>query len=233
MGYVDLHSHVLPGLDDGSPDEPTSFAMLRGLAALGFERVVATPHQKAAQFLPDWADVTRALAEVRKGSPVPLSLAAENYWDPVFFERSRDFSFPRYDDGRAFLFEIPTEDLPTRFDETLFDFCVKGYLPVMAHPERYRPFWSARDRLAQIAENVCLVVDLGAVAGHHGWRVGRAARALVADGLAHACASDVHTPADLRGAAEGIAWIKKKLGPAAVTRLLEENPRRILAGEHP
>jgi protein-tyrosine phosphatase len=233
MGYVDLHSHVLPALDDGSPDPGTTLTMLRGLAAMGFERVVATPHQKAAQFLPDWTQVTAALDRTRAESPIPVSLAAENYWDSVFFERSRDLSFPRYDGGRAFLFEIPTEDLPVRFEATLFDLCVKGLLPVMAHPERYRPFWDDRDTLARIGENVCLVVDLGAVAGYHGWRVGRVARALVADGLAHACASDAHTPGDLRLAAEGIAWIKKKLGPEAVTRLLDENPRRILAGEMP
>jgi len=233
MGYIDVHSHVLPGLDDGSPDAETTSVMLRGLAAIGFERVVATPHQKASQFLPGWDRVTQALEATRASSPLPLSLAAENYWDDVFFTRSRDLSFPRYDDGRAFLFELPPEAVPVQLEQSLFQISVKGLLPVMAHPERYRGFWDDRDRLVNLAQSVALVVDLGAIAGHHGWRVGRVARALVADGVAHAVASDAHSPGDVRAAAEGIAWIKKKLGPSAVTRLLDDSPRRILAGVMP
>jgi tyrosine-protein phosphatase YwqE len=76
-------------------------------------------------------------------------------------------------------------------------------------------------------------VDLGAIAGFHGRKEGKAARLYLEEGLIHAVASDVHSPGDLRGAAEGMAWIKKRLGERALVRLLDENPRRILAGEHP
>lgn len=238
MSYADLHSHVLPGLDDGSPDLATSLAMLRALAAAGFDRVCATPHQKAAQYLPTWADVERAHAGTRAALAeaavkVELGLGAEHFWDDVFYGRCQDGSLPGYDRGRAFLFEIPPEEIPARFEEALFQLVVKGRLPVMAHPERYRGFWDDADRLARIGGSCALVVDLGAVAGYHGWTVTRVARRLVSERVVHAAASDVHEPGDVRAAAEGIAWIKKKLGAAAVTRLCDENPRRILAGELP
>jgi protein-tyrosine phosphatase len=236
MGYVDLHAHVLWGLDDGSPDAPTSVAMLRTLAAVGYEVVTATPHQKAAQYLPAREDIRathRDLAEKVRDLPLRLALGAENFWDDVLFQRWKAQSIPSYDDGPAFLFEIPPGEIPARLDETLFELCLEGRLPVMAHPERYRGFWPARDRLAKLAQSVALVVDLGAIAGYHGWKPGRVARALVADRVAHAVATDVHALSDVRVAAEGIAWIKKKLGPPAVRRLLEDNPRAILAGQLP
>lgn len=238
MGFVDLHSHVLPALDDGSPDMATSMAMIKGLVAVGYDHLTATPHQKEAQFMPTRAAIDGAHTTVRAamadaGVAAGLSLAAENYWDTTFFTRWQDGSVPRYGSARAFLFEIPTGDLPTRFVDTLFQIQVKGFLPVMAHPERYRPFWSDLPLLERIGGSCPLVVDLGALAGYHGRKVGRVARQLVKERLVHAAASDVHGPTDVRAAAEGIAWIEKKLGRAAVVRLCDENPRRILAGELP
>lgn len=238
MGFVDLHAHVLPGVDDGPPDLPTALAMLQGLAGLGYERVCATPHQKEGQFLPAAAaiesahrQVIAALAAARV--PLTLGLAAENYWDQVFFERVRDGSLPRYDGGRAFLFEIPPSDVPARFEDALFHIATRGWFPVLAHPERFRALTRDGSRLERLARSCALVVDLGALAGRDGFFTARVARRLVAHRIAHAAASDVHSPSDVRVAAEGIAWIRKKLGSAAVTRLLDENPRRILAGELP
>ena len=99
MGFVDLHSHVLHGLDDGSPDLATSLSMIEGLAALGFSEVCATPHQKAGQFLPELAAISRtydAVAAAIAGK-VRMRLAAENMWDDVFYERSQRNAIPSYD----------------------------------------------------------------------------------------------------------------------------------------
>ena len=227
MGYA---SHVLPGLDDGAPDPATSVAMLRALHSAGYDLVCATPHQKASQFLPSAADIQAAFADLSPETPVELHLGAENFWDDVFFDRWRTGQIPAYDQTRAFLFEIPVNEVPLRLEETLFQMRTQGLLPVMAHPERYVLPW---DRLAHLAESIALVVDLGALSGYHGARAGKAAQKLVLDRLAHAAATDIHSVADTRAALEGIAWIKKKLGPDAVSRLCDENPRRILRGELP
>ena len=106
MGYTDLHSHVLPGIDDGAPDVDTSMTMLRALAQIGFERVVATPHQKASQYLPALEDVRALHAAARErlaaaSVPLSLGLAAENYWDATLFERWRGGHIPSYDDDPA------------------------------------------------------------------------------------------------------------------------------------
>ena len=210
--------------------------MIRGLASLGFDTICATPHQKAGWFLPSPEDIRRAHAVARSVArevDASIPLAAENMWDEVFYERFREDRIPSYDDGPAFLFEVRVSELPVGVEDHVFRLRTRGKLPVMAHPERYQPLWKAPDVLERLGVQCALVVDLGAVAGYHGRQQAKAARRMLEQGLAHAVASDAHAPEDVRVAAEGMAWIRKKLGEAALRRLLDENPRRILAGEHP
>jgi protein-tyrosine phosphatase len=238
MGFIDLHSHILPGLDDGARDAAASLAMIRGLVALGFETICATPHQKAGQFLPARDAIRQAHAATRAaadaaGIVAQIPLGAENMWDEVFYERVQAQAIPSYDDGAAFLFELPVTMLPAALEEQVFRIRMSGALPVLAHPERYQPLWQAPELVERLAEQCALVVDLGAVAGYHGRGPGKMARRLLEDGIAHAVASDAHAPEDLRPVAEGMDWIRKRLGEDALARLLDERPRRILAGEHP
>jgi protein-tyrosine phosphatase len=234
MGFVDLHSHVLPGLDDGSPSLATSLTMIDGLAAIGFSDVCATPHQKAGQFLPSLDAIASTYAEVKAATTsVTLHLGAENMWDDVFFERSQHGTIPSYDDGDAFLFELRPAEIPLGLTDHIFKLRMAGKLPVMAHPERYQRLWDDDDLVEKLRREVAFVIDLGALGGYHGKKEHKAARRFVEDGIAHAVASDAHTPEDVARAAEAIAWIGKRLGKPAVTRLLDDGPRQILAGELP
>jgi protein-tyrosine phosphatase len=236
MGFVDLHSHVLHGVDDGAPDEATAIAMLDGLAALGVTEQCVTPHQKSGQYLPSWDRVEATLAAVERlrkpGHPV-LRLGAESMWDDVFLQRLAADQIPYYRDSVAFLVEIPPPLMPPGMIDQLFKLRLRQKLPVLAHPERYHALWDD-DELARSLRRVCaLVVDLGAVGGFHGRRETKAARHLLETGIACGVASDAHQVADLQRAAAGLAWIDKKLGHAAVVRLFDHAPRTILSGELP
>jgi protein-tyrosine phosphatase len=236
MGFVDLHSHVLYGLDDGAPDEPTSRAMLDGLAALGVSELCVTPHQKAGQYLPSWDRITAALTAVerlRTPSHPTLRLGAENMWDDVFMKRVAGDEIPRYDGTSAFLVEIPPPLLPPGMIDHLFKLRIKRMVPVLAHPERYHPLWDDEELTRSLRRVCAFAVDLGAVAGFHGKRETKAARHLLETGIACAVASDAHQVGDLQQAAAGMAWIDKKLGHAALVRLFDHAPRTILAGELP
>jgi protein-tyrosine phosphatase len=236
MGLVDLHSHVLAGIDDGSPDLPTSLVMLDALAAMGFSDVCATPHQKAGQFLPSAEEIDRAFSAIsaaRRPTTPALHLAAENMWDDVFFERSQRDAVPSYDRGRAFLFELRPVELPIGLLDHLFRMRTAGWVPVLAHPERYEPLWDDDALADRLAAACAFAVDLPAIAGYHGRRQSKQARRLCERGLVRAAASDAHTPGDVKQAAEGLAWIEKKLGARAATALCDTNPRAILRGEMP
>jgi protein-tyrosine phosphatase len=240
MGFVDLHSHVLFGLDDGSPDLETSLAMLDALRAAGFTDVCATPHQKAGQYLPTAEVIATTYAALRAGAAISnprsapeLHLAAENMWDDVFFGRIQAGSFPSYDDGPAFLIELRPSLMPVGLLDQVFRLRMAGRVPVLAHPERYQALWDDDRLTRQLRSQCAFLVDLPALAGYHGKQEGKFARRLVETGLATAAATDCHTPEDVRRAAEGIAWIEKKLGARTVERLLAEAPRSLLAGDLP
>src|SRR5260370_40017327 len=110
MGFVDLQSHVLPGLDDGARTSGDSIEMATLLHHLGFEIVHATPHQKHGWFAPSreaidtaWAEIKATLQE--KQVPIELRLGAENFWDELFLERMQTAAQPTYTGGRPFLCE--------------------------------------------------------------------------------------------------------------------------------
>lgn len=238
MGFVDLHSHVLYGLDDGSPDATTSRAMLDGLAALGITEQCLTPHQKAGQYLPAWDAVEQTFAAVETTVRQPhhptLRLGAENMWDDVFRQRLGAKQIPHYRGTKAFLVEIPPPVMPPHMIDELFRLrMATGSVAVLAHPERYHALWDDA-RLAQDLRRVCaFAIDLGALGGFHGKREQKAARALVESGLATCVATDAHNVGDLQQAAAGLAWIDKKLGHATTIRLFDHAPRELLAGNLP
>jgi protein-tyrosine phosphatase len=223
-------------VDDGAPDPATSVALLDALAALGVTEQCVTPHQKASQFLPDWNLIEARLAAVealRTPRHPTLRLGAENMWDDVFYRRIATNAIPHYAGTSAFLIDIPPSLMPPGMVDQLFKFRMAGKLPVLAHPERYHDLWDNPRLVRELRQNCAFVVDLGAVGGFHGKRETKAARALLEAGIACAVATDAHQVGDLQQSAAGLAWIDKKLGHAAVTRLFDHAPRQILAGELP
>jgi protein-tyrosine phosphatase len=238
MGFVDLHAHVLPALDDGVTSVAEAVEVVSMLGRLGFDTICCTPHQKVGSWVPSAESISKARAEVAQalaggGIAVELRLGAENFWDDLFVQRSIDHAVPAYTGERAFLVEVSPVNPPVKLEEQLFRLRTRGPLPVLAHPERYHGLCRQPERVAAIGRTAALLVDVAALAGAHGPRAAEAARWIVEDGLAHACASDVHSADDARAAGEGIAWLKKRMGEAVVRRLLDDNPRRILQGDLP
>jgi protein-tyrosine phosphatase len=236
--YIDLHCHLLPGIDDGAPDLDSSMDMLMALLDLGFVEICATPHQRNGLFIPTAEVIANAYASFlseasKRRLAVRTHLGAENYWDEVLIERLRKHSVPSYDGRRAFLFEVNPVLLPPRLDEALFEIRLGGQLPVMAHPERYLPVQRDLGMAETLGKQAALVVDLEAIAGGHNRAETKAARRLIEEGLAHAVASDMHSTETRAAVADGVTWIRKRCGEATVARLLEDNPRRILEGELP
>jgi len=162
MGYVDLHSHVLYGLDDGAPDAATARAMLDGLATLGVSEQCATPHQKANQYLPSW-DLIEATFGALDADRAPhhptLRLGAENMWDDVFLGRLAANEIPRYRGTQAFLIEVPPAVMPPALVDQLFKLRVRGLVPALAHPERYHALWDALTSAAEFASDDLLYIE--------------------------------------------------------------------------
>ena len=139
---VDLHSHLLPGIDDGVQSLEESLEILREMVKLGYEKVITTPHTMPESFpnspetiLPPFERVKKAIAE--EGIPITLEVATEYYLDESFIQKlDNDEPLMTFGD-RYVLFETDFINAPPFLKEATFKMSVKGYKPVYAHPERY------------------------------------------------------------------------------------------------
>jgi protein-tyrosine phosphatase len=235
---VDLHSHILPGVDDGPADLATAMSLVQQLEALGLADLYPTPHQRAGKWAPLPTETEAAAAALRDGLAAAGSSvrihppAAENYWDELFLERIAG-GYPTYPGGKAFLLELPTEGTPPGVRERLFQLRIGGLLPVVAHVERYADLADKVERIEALGRTAALLVNLSTLGGMGGWRARRLARRLVRQRQVHAVATDAHGLEDVALAAAGLRWIRDDLGEEMLSRLLREHPRRILLGELP
>jgi len=235
-GFVDLHCHYLPGIDDGVRTAEEGIALLGGLAGLGFVKVVATPHIRTAMFENDRPGLEAAYAAFREGlEGVPgmpeTGLGAEHYFDDVVWDLfARGGALP-YPGGKAALIEFPTRAIPVGVEHRLFELNVRGIRPVLAHPERYDPLFKRTDALDPLLGiGVLPLLDIMSLTGKYGRAPRKAAERMVEEGVYYAACSDSHRPAHVEIVAKGIARLRKLVGDEEAEELLAENPRRILEG---
>jgi len=236
-GYVDLHCHYLPGVDDGVRTLDEGLELLAGLAELGYAMVVATPHIRTAMFdnrRPDLERAYRALVEGTAGAGgLPRTgLAAEHFCDDVFWELFTSGRAVPYPGGKAALIEFHYETWPMRIEDKLFEMQVRGVRPVLAHPERYAALFRRTDPLDPLLDVGCVgLLDLMSLVGRYGRRPRKAAERMLDEGAYYAACTDCHRPSDVERVAEAIDRLRDLVGDDEAEELLADNPRRILSGD--
>jgi protein-tyrosine phosphatase len=235
-GYIDLHSHWLPDIDDGVTSVDEGIALLQGLASLGFGTVIATPHMRPGMFDNDRSAIEDAYART-KGALATVSalpetgLACEHFFDDIVFGclmRGQGLPYPG---GKCALLEFSADQLPTRLNDRLFDLRRKGIRAVIAHPERYAPVWRDLSAMEDLVDRGnALLLDLGSLAGKYGRAPRKAAERMLEEGLYYAACSDAHRPSDIQAVADGMARLQSLVGEEESRFLLVDGPRGILDG---
>jgi protein-tyrosine phosphatase len=232
---IDLHSHVLPGLDDGCADLAESVELARSLAATGVKVLAATPHVRT-DFPTSPLQMQAALDSVRDAveaagieiAIVPGGELAFEQLDLLDLETLHAFSLGG--SSRFVLVEFPHLLVPPQFADTIQSLHQAGLTPVIAHPERNPAVQSAPQRLAGLVDAGALIqITAGSLTGAFGRDASFASRNLVESGLAHVLASDAHHP----GTRPTIADALQHLPRASGTWLTHDAPGAILAGERP
>src|SRR5664280_647064 len=158
MSVVDIHCHILPGLDDGSPDMPTSVAMARLAAVAGISTVIGTPHWIEDEHETDPVVVRQTARDLQaelNSRAIPLTVLPGNeaLICPDLPDRVKQGDvLTLADRGTHLLLELPCEDLPTYVDDVIFRLQLQGLIPVLAHVERYayvRSDWHVLERWVQ------------------------------------------------------------------------------------
>lgn len=235
-GFIDLHSHFVPAIDDGVRTVEESVSLLRALKAAGFDDVVATPHMRPSMFDNDRAALVAAydalLPSLEGLADLPrISLAAEHYFDDTVFQRIVAGEGLPYPGGHAVLVELHADIFPARLAHRFFDLRRKRLRPVLAHPERYAPIWKDRTLLDPLIDGgTVLLLDVAALDGKYGRRPEQTALDLLEDGYYFAACSDAHRPDDVRSVERGIKRLIEIMGVDEAEFLLREGPRQILEG---
>ena len=172
--YADMHSHLIPGIDDGAPDMETSLVLIRGMMALGYKKLITTPHIMG-EIYPNHSDIILEGAEaVRKelekeNLDIAFSAAAEYMLDDNFSAllESDQPLLPIKD--KMVLVEFSFVSPPLDYKQKIFAMQIKGYQPILAHPERYGYFHQNKKVYDDLLHMGCIFqVNLLSLTGYYG-----------------------------------------------------------------
>lgn len=233
---IDIHCHILPGVDDGATDLAEASAMAKAAAADGIAEIVATPHWTERERLaaPEWRSRFAELGSELESLhlPIRIHLGAELPLEPDLPSLAARGTLPTLAGGPYVLVEPPFTMLPGYVEQILFELQALGLRPIVAHPERCATLQMGLRRLfVLVGRGVLVQLNAGSLTGHYGGRAQSVARELLRQGLAHVIASDGH---DSTGRppllSPALAEAAQIIGEAGTRLLVIDNPTAILAG---
>ncbi|GHE82717.1 hypothetical protein GCM10019059_45000 [Camelimonas fluminis] len=232
---IDLHSHILPGLDDGASDLAVSLEMARMQVAQGVTVMACTPHILPGVYHNHGNDIRQAVTVLQQalddaGIELSLVSGADNHIVPDFVDGLREGRLLSLADTRYVLVEPPHNVAPARLDEFVFGILLAGYVPVITHPERLRWIEERYDLVQRLAEaGVWMQVTSGSLGGRFGRRAKYWAERMTCEGRVQILASDAHDttsrPPDL---ASGWRAVERLVGGAEAVRMVRERPRDMM-----
>lgn len=195
---VDMHAHWLPGIDDGAADIAQSIALIQSLKAAGYKKLIATPHIYWDLYQNTPARIQQALNEVKnalvqEGIEMDVHAAAEYMLDEHFNTLLQSEEPLLCIHKNWVLVECSYVSAPLDFKEKLFQLQMKGYQPVLAHPERY-PFWYQRlDYFQELSDQgILLQMNILSILGYYGKEVQRVAEKLLSMKIIDLLGTDMH-----------------------------------------
>ena len=193
-----MHSHMLPGIDDGSPDAETSLILLKGLEDLGFKNFVCTPHIYQDLYKNDAVTIGGARTRLQRaldetGNNAQIDAAAEYFMDDHFeaLLQTKTPLLPLW--SNKVLVEFSFVSAPFNYKEILFEMQMNNYQPVLAHPERYTYFGNNKKIYEEIRNAGCLLqINMLSLIGYYGKPTQELAQYLIKNKLVDLLGTDLH-----------------------------------------
>lgn len=235
---IDLHSHILPGIDDGSPDLETSLEMARIAVADGTATLACTPHIQPGVYDNSTATIQPAINTLQQALndadiPLKLVIGADVHVSPDLPARLTAGHIPSLAGSRYFLFEPPHHVCPPHLDRLAAALLKQGYVPILTHPERLT--WLERNYtiVEQLNDmGVAIQITAQAITGGFGKRAQYWSERMLDEGRVAIIASDAHSPRHrppgLSAARDVVAM---RLDETSASRMVQGNPALILANQ--
>jgi protein-tyrosine phosphatase len=236
---IDIHNHILPGIDDGAKNMEETLEMVRELYETGFYTLIATPHVMEGRGFISSTEILALTEQVQQqvaeaGIPIQILPGAENY---VFPDMANWFNEGKLltlgNTGKYLLVELPMLEIPRYTDQVFFDLQVKGITPVLAHPERYQALVDEPERLLDWArKGILFQLDLRSITGKYGTSVRKFARTILNSDLVHFVGSDAHCVTTSKLVyKDSLQKVKEFVGDKRFLELTTTNPGNILKGK--
>ena len=235
---IDLHCHLLPGIDDGAPDVATALAMARMALADGIQHLACTPHIVPGVYNnsgPDIAARVTAMAERLETEGLALTLwpGADVHVDPGLVGQLQSGAVPTLGGSRYFLLEPPHNVAPPRLPELVQELIKAGFVPIITHPERLTWIESQYELILRLVRSGALIqLTAGSITGGFGKRPQYWSERMLDEGIVDIIASDAHNtsgrPPILSVARAAAA---RRLGEAEAIELVYNRPARVLRNE--
>jgi protein-tyrosine phosphatase len=195
---VDMHSHILPGIDDGAPDIEAAVILAKGMYDLGIRKAIATPHIMGDMYRNNRETITIALDKLRAACTeaqiqIELAAAAEYMLDDYFMNILRSKSPLLTIHKNIILTEQSYAVQTGNLLEIAYEINMAGYKPIMAHPERYPFYYKDYDGYFKLKElGFLLQLNLLSLIGHYGKNAEKAAKFILKENLADLVGTDMH-----------------------------------------
>jgi len=232
---IDIHTHILPGVDDGAQNLTNAVKMLEQAAADGIKGIVCTPHILKKSDFDKEAIYFKRLETLKKagqesGIPVELYLGSEIYIQPDLSFESRMSTLNN--NGKYFLIEFPMSTIPRFAAEMFFALIADNRIPIIAHPERYVGFLRYPEFAFEFVNRGALLqVNAGSLRGKLGSEIRQLAYKFMDHNLVHFIASDCHD-VERRSCKlkETYQLVAEKWGEMTANSIFIENPKIVLEG---
>ncbi|RYY46081.1 MAG: hypothetical protein EOO06_15295 [Chitinophagaceae bacterium] len=224
---TDMHSHILPGIDDGSPDLETSVELVKGLMELGLTRSIATPHVISDMYrnTPDTIMAAKQglqAALLKAGIDYQVDAAAEYMMDAAFFDKLQQEEPLLCIKDKIILTEFSWGAMPENPKGMSFAIQTAGYTPILAHPERYNYFHNNPKVYQLLADlGFLLQVNLSSLTGYYGPGATKAAKYIIKNGLCSFVGTDLHHVRHLQLLKDGRGVFEAVLGGKKYNELMD------------
>ncbi|WP_407370253.1 tyrosine-protein phosphatase [Carnobacterium sp.] len=221
---IDLHCHILPGIDDGAKDMEDSMDMAREAVAEGITHILASPHYKNGHWDNEKHDILSLVDEVQqeldtRGIPLTIFPGQEVRINGEFFEDIEEDKIQFIDEGNQYvLIEFPTPTIPQYAEPLFFEMQREGITPIIVHPERNHAILKDPNKLLSFVEKGALAqVTAASYTGGFGKEIQKVSKQLIEANLVHFIASDAH---NIRSRSfhmkEAYQKLEKEFGPEKV-----------------
>lgn len=233
---IDFHSHILPGIDDGAKNLEQSIAMVNEAKKVGFTKIISTSHYMENYYECNEKNRKELLEQVQKNvNGIELCLGNEIYITNNIIELLQNGQASSINGTKYVLFEFPLiTTRPMNDKEVIYRLVENGYIPIIAHPERYPFIQENPDYLFELEEMGALFqANYGSIIGMYGLKAKKTLKILLKNNLISFFGSDVHRPEQVYNKMPKIIKkLKKIISNEEFEEFTEINPEKVLKNEN-